>query len=402
MRLHVEATITFPESVGPRASIFIDTGSDVCLIRRGIAPVAEMRPAQQPMRLTGANRGAIPGGQFEILANIRLLGEDLNTGNPIAITVPTTLMEADIEEDIILSLEWLGEHDFDVCARHHGLRGYLGSRELWLPGSENDLRAGDMLPQATVKAIPARPIQRALDLFCGRKSAARVLEKNGFRVTTLDVDPGRNPDICMDILKWECKSQFPPEYFDLIVACPPCTEYSLAMTARPRRLEEADTIVRKTLEIIAYFSPSRWWLETPRTGILARAELMRGYPYLDCDHCQFENLGYQKPTRFFGSKHLLELPPVLCDGVTCTGLVDSRPGDPPIGGHIGVQWVVIMDMSKRNWHITYPKSWCCMLVALQHKVKKHLANLSLVNPGPPRGTVSAGKRLENHVRRNIG
>ena len=344
VRLHLDGFVNFTNELGPAVSVFIDTGADICLIKRGLVPMSELRPARQPMRLCGANRGAIAGGQFEVSAKIRFMGHDAATGKPVAITVPTTLLEADIDEEVILSLQWLGERNFDVCARDHGLMGHLGDRHIWLPGCPNDLKVCDLSPQRSVHAIPAKPVLRALDLFCGRKSAAGPLQRAGYSVVTLDNDPRRNPDICTDILEWDYKAAYPPEYFELVVACPPCTEYSLAMTARPRNLDLADRVVKKTLEIIAYLAPARWWLETPRTGLLARRDFMAGFPYLDCDHCQFENLGYQKPTRFFGSRHLLDLQPKLCDGITCAGLVPAKPGDPPTGGHTNVPWVEIKDL----------------------------------------------------------
>ena len=56
------------------------------------------------------------------------------------------------------------------------------------------------------------------------------------------------------------------------------TEYSLALTKRPRQLDKADQIVEKTLEIIEYFRPESWILENPRTGLLPNREYMQGIP----------------------------------------------------------------------------------------------------------------------------
>ena len=55
---------------------------------------------------------------------------------------------------------------------------------------------------------------------------------------------------------------------------------------------------------------------------------MQKYPSLDCDFCQFANRGFQKPTRFFGSSHLLSLSPKVCDGKTCPSL--ESDGDPSL------------------------------------------------------------------------
>ena len=85
-------------------------------------------------------------------------------------------------------------------------------------------------------------------------------------------------------------------------------------------------LVKKALEIIHYLQPKRWWLETPRTGLLAKRDFMVQYPFVDCDHCQFEDTGFQKPTRFFGSGHVGELSPRICDFKTCEGLEPVPPG----------------------------------------------------------------------------
>ena len=345
VRLHLEATIGLEGEEKISVKVFIDTGSDVCLIRRGMIPKCHLRPARKPMKLSGANKGTIAGGQFEVVANLRFEGNDPETENQVAITIPTPLLEADIDEDVILGLEWLGERHFDVHAREHGLMGHVGPREIWLPGYEKDPKAADFFPQKSVCAISVAPVKRALDLFCGRKSAGRVLEKNGYQVVSLDLDPSRCPTICCDILDWDFWNAYPPEYFDIIAASPPCTEYSMAMRSRPRNLEKADEIVKCTLEVIQYFAPRLWWIETPRTGLLARRDFLQGFPVLDVDYCQFENLGYQKPTRFFGGPHLSELAPVLCDGQTCPGLVAADPQHPKkrrphtegLGGNVG--WV---------------------------------------------------------------
>jgi len=51
-------------------------------------------------------------------------------------------------------------------------------------------------------------------------------------------------DIKTDIMNWDYKI-FEPCSFDIIWASPPCTEYSRALTTRPRKIEEANEIVKK-------------------------------------------------------------------------------------------------------------------------------------------------------------
>ena len=52
-----------------------------------------------------------------------------------------------------------------------------------------------------------------------------------------------------------------------------CTEYSRALTTRPRRLPEADALLR-TIEIIAHLDPSMWAIENPATGLLKTRPFM--------------------------------------------------------------------------------------------------------------------------------
>ena len=194
----------------------------------------------------------------------------------------------------------------------------------------------------------------ALDLFSGLGSATRVLQAHGFQVESVDNDPRRKPTICENILTWDYEAAFVPGTFELVVASPPCTEYSRALTTRRRCLAEADALVRKALEVIEYFQPAKWWLETPAHGLLARGELMAGYPFVDCDQCQFADYGYQKPTRFFGSEHIRELAPVRCDQRTCPSLVEDPTGEGKIRRHVNRQGGP-RGMSSRSSHTGYPQ-----------------------------------------------
>jgi hypothetical protein len=65
----------------------------------------------------------------------------------------------------------------------------------------------------------------------------------------------------------------------------------------PRNLDLADSIVKKTLAIIAYFSPKVWWIENPWTGLLKSREVVQGLPRLVVDYCSYGSL-YRKRTMF--------------------------------------------------------------------------------------------------------
>ena len=139
-------------------------------------------------------------------------------------------------------------------------------------------------------------------------------------MVTVDIDPRRKADIQEDILEWDFKSQFKPGDFDIVEASPPCTEYSVALSTRQRRLEKADEYVEQTKAIIAFLRPRLWWIENPRWGLLRTRSVVRGMPYVDIDYCQFSALGFQKPTRFWCCAEMAKLPSVVCDNITCKNL----------------------------------------------------------------------------------
>ena len=88
-----------------------------------------------------------------------------------------------------------------------------------------------------------------------------------------------------------------PRHFSLITASPPCTDFSQAKTTGQRDIEYALSLVQRTLEIISYFQPDHWWVETPRYGLLAKHQLMSAYPKWDVDYCQFSL--FQKSHKVF-------------------------------------------------------------------------------------------------------
>ena len=136
---------------------------------------------------------------------------------------------------------------------------------------------------------------RLLELFCGTKSIGRAFEAAGWEVVSLDNVSKFKPTILCDIRSW-----FVPGHFDMVWASPVCTEYSRALTMRPRRLEEGDALVLRALEIIKHFDPLMWVIENPATGLLKTRPFMERLPWVDSvqeadptvDHMRWRLEGY--------------------------------------------------------------------------------------------------------------
>ena len=121
-------------------------------------------------------------------------------------------------------------------------------------------------------------------MFCGTKSVSRAFEAIGAETLTLDNVSTFQPDIRCDILDWDY-TQYGP--FDIILASPPCTQYSIARSKAktPRDLDYADSLVERTLEIIRYLQPLAWFIENPASGLRAGDQRARPLAHhLDWGH----------------------------------------------------------------------------------------------------------------------
>ena len=138
---------------------------------------------------------------------------------------------------------------------------------------------------------------KLLELFSGTGSVGKVAREHGIETISLDRD--MQADIRTDIMVWDYMA-FPTGYFDIIWASPPCTEYSIAKTTAPRKIEEANEIVKRTLETINYFKPKYFMIENPQTGYLKQQIFMQDLPYEDIDYCKY-GMPYRKRTRIWNN-----------------------------------------------------------------------------------------------------
>ena len=129
--------------------------------------------------------------------------------------------------------------------------------------------------------------KRILELFSGTGSIGKVAVNYGFDVVSLDKD--MDATIKMDITNWNYK-EYPPKYFDVIWSSPPCTEDSIAKTTGIRKIELANNIVKRVLEIISYYDPIYYFIENPQTGLLKKQIFMLDIPYNDLDYCKYGTL----------------------------------------------------------------------------------------------------------------
>jgi site-specific DNA-cytosine methylase len=164
--------------------------------------------------------------------------------------------------------------------------------------------------------------KNCLELFCGTKSVGKLLEKNNYRVISLDFNKKYKPTHCVNILDFDYK-QYPVGYFDIIWASPDCRFYSKIQNSwlgrrktdgeiwtlekLEKNRSESDRLLVKIFEIIDYLKPRLWCMENPQTGDMKNREPMKNKPFYDADYCMYSDWGYRKRTRFWTNRTGLKL-----------------------------------------------------------------------------------------------
>jgi hypothetical protein len=145
----------------------------------------------------------------------------------------------------------------------------------------------------------SKKMPRLLSLFDGTGSISTRFLEGGWEVTSLDINESCGASITEDILKWDYLSETP---FHVLFAACPCEAYSQANTRGTRNLVLADSLVKRTWDVIQHFQHLNpevlFFIENPDSSWLWKRKVSESFPhYVRLDFCQYGK-PYRKRTRF--------------------------------------------------------------------------------------------------------
>ena len=176
-----------------------------------------------------------------------------------------------------------------------------------------------------------------LELFSGTKSVGKVCDKLGWDSVSVDIEKKFNPTHVCSIMDFDYK-QYPKDYFSIVWASPPCTNYSILQNVslgkmrkgilytkeiQEKEMLEDDKFVLKALEIIKYFNPHYWFIENPASSRMKDRPFMKDLNNYVVDYCMYSDWGYRKRTRIWTNRSDFE--PKICDGKgTCGNMIFTQ------------------------------------------------------------------------------
>lgn len=145
--------------------------------------------------------------------------------------------------------------------------------------------------------------RNVLDLFAGLGGFSQAFaDSDQWDVTTVEIEEKFNPDVVADVMELR-PSDFDQD-FDVVLASPPCTQFSLAASSLERIVDgepqtddaaDAVALVYHTIGLIRGLNPTYWWMENPQ-GYLRQ---IIGPPEARVTYCQY-GADYMKPTDLWG------------------------------------------------------------------------------------------------------
>ena len=145
---------------------------------------------------------------------------------------------------------------------------------------------------------------KVLDLFSGLGGFSQAFKDRKHEVITVDIESKFNPTFIKDIFDIKDLKEFGE--FDVILASPPCNNFSIASVyrhwkhGRPKDEQTLKSIelMKHTLKLIKEYNPKIWILENPR-GMLRKQVFMNPYDRREITYCKY-GMPYMKPTDLWG------------------------------------------------------------------------------------------------------
>lgn len=197
-----------------------------------------------------------------------------------------------------------------------------------------------------------------LDLYAGLRGWSQAFAERGHEVVAVELEPKFVPDICVDILTWDYRVAFPRDFFDVVLASPPCHGFSVMNIGRNWTREhqpKTDTarlglrMVERAIEIIDWFNPKVAIIENPRAK-LRKMPIMQRFERRTVTYCQ---LGERrmKPTDLWSDRwpQSLVLPEPCTNGASCHVRA-------PRGSRTGTQGMDSAESAKIPHALSL--SWC--------------------------------------------